>query len=287
MPRPPDRDPEPAVWGAVTLTVPASCEEELLGALACGGLGVATEVEPDGRLRLRVYLATRDQARAAAQRIAGVLGAAGLDPAACDVRSEDVPDGRWVERYQAALRPFRLGRRFVVDPSGGLAAPAGAGSRVIRLVPGRAFGTGEHPTTRLCVERLEACVRAGERWLDLGCGSGILAVVAAPDAVEVAHEVVRMNRAEGVVEVVRGTLDAVRRSAWNGIVANVSAGFLAAQAEALAARLRGGGWLLTSGFVDADVAGLRERFAAAGLVEADSCGRRGWWALAHRRPGGR
>ena len=91
-----------------------------------------------------------------------------------------------------------------MDP--GVAAPEPAGKLNIRLVPGRAFGTGEHPTTRLCRRVLEQRVRRGRRWLDLGGGSGILTTVSLllgasevvcadtdPEAVSVAREVLEAN----------------------------------------------------------------------------------------------
>ena len=114
----------------------------------------------------------------------------------------DVGDEGWVEAWQRSLAPIPLGTRFVVLPHENLPAPASR--EPIRLIPGMAFGTGEHATTRLCAGVLEDLVVPGSRWLDLGCGTGILAIVAArlgassvaaldldPQAAQVAEEVVR------------------------------------------------------------------------------------------------
>src|SRR2546422_789169 len=86
--------------------------------------------------------------------------------------------GDWASAWKAYFKPLRVGRRFVVKPSWEAYAPR-PDDRVLELDPGMAFGTGAHPTTQLCLEALEETVQPGERVLDFGTGSGILAIAAA------------------------------------------------------------------------------------------------------------
>jgi ribosomal protein L11 methyltransferase len=114
--------------------------------------------------------------------LTAALNAAG----ASEVVSRPLPEDNWEEAWKAFFKPRRVGRHFVVRPTWE-DAPAEPGDRVIVLDPGQAFGTGDHPTTRMCLELLENARLKGKRVLDLGCGSGILAVGAAMLGAEVVH----------------------------------------------------------------------------------------------------
>ncbi len=97
-----------------------------------------------------------------------------LPPGAIGI--EHVEDRAWEREWLKDFRPMRFGRRLWVCPAG--QRPHGPAEVVLELDPGLAFGTGTHPTTALCLEWLDAAVRGGERALDYGCGSGILALAA-------------------------------------------------------------------------------------------------------------
>jgi len=201
-----------------------------------------------------------------------------------------VPDGRWVESYQESLRPFALGRGFLVCPA---SLPTESGDRrPLRLVPGRAFGTGEHPTTRQCVERLESLVRPGDRWLDLGCGTGVLSLVIRfcgassvlgldvyPEAVAVARVVLAAKGAPDGVRFEQGTLEARSAPAMDGIVCNVSASLLVERAADLAACIRPGGLLVASGFLVAEDEEEVRRALEAGELRALDHGSDDGWAV--------
>jgi ribosomal protein L11 methyltransferase len=244
-----------------------------------------------GRVRLLAYYPTPGAARRAGERLAMHLGGeSGLDPALVDLVDRRVPDGCWVERYQAALRPLTLGRRFLVAPDS-VAVPGGE-RVVLRLTPGRAFGTGEHPTTRMCAGGLEEEVRPGTRWLDLGTGTGILAVVAAlcgaasvialdidPDAVDIAREVVRNNGVADRVRVAPGSCATLAGKTFDGVVANIAAPYFLESAAEVASLLGCGGVLLASGLLAADEDEVRSALTDSGLVTTGRTEESGWLCL--------
>ena len=219
-------------WTALILRPPAPLADALAAELAVLGLGVETRDE-----ELVAYLTDPSKADDLRRWIEQRIEREGLDPSSVPSRVETVADGRWVERYQAGLDPFPLGERFTVYPRGTIEGDPGERQPLL-LVPGRAFGTGEHATTQLCVEQLERRVRDGDRWLDLGCGTGVLLLVARacgaahgfgieidPDAVEVAQEVVASNGDVDEIEIVCGGIDEAKEGCWDGAICNISATF--------------------------------------------------------------
>lgn len=273
-------------WGAVTLTVPRDCEEELAGWLVGDGLGASAEPAPGGRSLLRIFVDTPAEARAAIPDLERRLAGAGHDPASCNIRVEAVEDRSWAERHQASLAPFELGRRFLILPAGGAGRP---GRRSILLPPTRAFGTGEHATTRMCGEALERLVLPGSRWIDLGCGTAILALVAhhcgaarvlgldlEAEAVAVARETLDSNGV-ATIPLVRGSIGTACPG-WSGIVANLHAPFFLQSGADLSRALDAGGWLIASGFLLDDLDPIARGLESAGIRETER-GADGEWAL--------
>ena len=278
----------------LTARVPDALDDEIAAVLGSGSLGVEVNASGPGMSELRIYLGPGDDARAWRERAGRVLLAHGLAVSEARLAIDPVVDGRWVERWQASLSPIPLGTRFVVRQNDAAAAPGGRES--IRLIPGMAFGTGEHQTTRLCAAGLEERVTPGSRWLDLGTGTGLLAIVAArcgaarvlavdldPDAADVASEVVAANAAGGVVEVRAGSLAGCGGETFDGIVANIQASFFIANAAGLASALVDGGVLLASGFLDEDIAEISSVLGAAGLRVTARRSDGSWACLLARR----
>jgi len=110
-----------------------------------------------------------------AELIAAACAQIGLAQAP-DYRVEPVAEQDWVQRSQSQFEPIRISDKLWIVPSWATAPDPDAVNLV--LDPGLAFGTGSHPSTRLCLQWLERTIRAGERVLDYGCGSGILAIAA-------------------------------------------------------------------------------------------------------------
>ena len=279
------------------LEVPDALDDEIAAVLGGGSLGVEIAALRPGMTELRVYLGPEHEAGVWRERAADVLLAHGLPATASAVALDPVADERWVERWQASLSPIPLGSRFVVLPT--LAASDLSGRVPIRLIPGMAFGTGEHETTRLCAALVEQQVTPGSRWLDLGTGTGLLAIVAArcgcsrvlavdtdPEAVAVASVVLDANSAGDTVEVRVGSIAERRGETFDGLVANIQSSFFLANAEALAAALVNGGVLIASGFLAEDVDEIAAALSAASLrVEARAS--EGPWACLLARRGER
>jgi ribosomal protein L11 methyltransferase len=177
-------------------------------------------------------------------------------------------DEDWVRSSQAQFEPLHVGRLWV--GASWHRAPAGAGY-VVRIDPGLAFGTGSHPTTRLVLGFLERTIRGGERVLDYGCGSGILAIAAAKlgasrvDAVDVdpgALEVTRENARANAVTLVASLPEALAAGRYDALVANILAQPLVELAPALAAQAGQGARLALSGVLESQAAEVAQAYAA-------------------------
>ena len=213
-------------------------------------------------------------------------------PAATDPQVREVADRDWIAATREDLEPIEIGSLWI-GPHGVRPPPNRV---VVRLEPGLAFGSGRHPTTHLCLERLAEAPPAGLDVIDYGCGSGILAVAAAalgarrvlaldidPQALHATRENARINGVDDRVRVVAAstaTSDAGISASL--VVANILAGPLVELASVLAAMTLPGGGLSLSGILEAqadDVAGAyREAFDVHTVVSRD-----GWVRLDGRR----
>ncbi|MCA7972793.1 MULTISPECIES: 50S ribosomal protein L11 methyltransferase [Burkholderia] len=166
----------------------------------------------------------------------------------------EVEEQDWVRLTQSQFEPIPIGERIWVVPSWHDAPDPDA--LVLELDPGLAFGTGSHPTTRLCMEWLEQSVKPGQSVLDYGCGSGILAILAKkcganpvigididPQAVESARQNSERNRAE----VTYGLPDACPDGEFDIVVANILSNPLKLMASMLASKVKPGGRIALSG----------------------------------------
>ncbi|CAM2152371.1 MULTISPECIES: 50S ribosomal protein L11 methyltransferase [Paraburkholderia] len=168
----------------------------------------------------------------------------------------EVEEQDWVRLTQSQFDPIQIGQRIWVVPSWHDAPDPDA--LVLELDPGLAFGTGSHPTTRLCMEWLEQHVQPGNSLLDYGCGSGILAILAQkcganpvigididPQAVESARHNSERNRAD----VTYGLPDDLKAGEFDIVVANILSNPLKLMASMLSSRVKPGGRLALSGIL--------------------------------------
>jgi ribosomal protein L11 methyltransferase len=194
-----------------------------------------------------------------------------------------VADEDWVQRTQGQFEPIKISERLWIVPS--WHEPPDPRAINLALDPGMAFGTGSHPTTRLCLEWLEARMRGGETVIDYGCGSGVLAIAAAklgaarvigldidPRAVEAAHANARRNGVDGTFIdgdtplTVRGDL----------VLANILANPLLVLAPLLARLTRSSGRLVLSGLLSEQIEEVTAAYAPYFVVT--TFGERDGWA---------
>jgi ribosomal protein L11 methyltransferase len=277
----------PGRWFRVDARLAAGVEDDAIGALAGEGcLGTATRAAGPGRITLTIWFDSRQSAERGVRQLAPWLGPEGPGP---DIREE--ADTGWLAASLRAHPPIEAGRFLVVE-----AEPEAALSpdRLPVVIPrGRAFGTGEHETTRLCLELLDGHLRGGAVVADVGTGSGVLAIAAAkggaarvlacdndPAVIEVAVENAGINRVGAAVEVRRGSWGCLAdEGPFDLVVANIHRTGVVEGARAAAAALRPGGWGVLSGFVEADAPRVVAAWSAAGFESRPARVRGGWAAL--------
>lgn len=226
--------------------------------------------------------------------LAQVAAALECAPPAIERRTP-IDDRDWVQQTQAQFAPISVGRIAIV-PS--WHEPPDPTACIVRIDPGAAFGTGTHPTTRLCLSWLDRHLAAGASVLDYGCGSGILSICAArlgagavagvdidPQALGTARENARRN---GVDAHYTSPEDFARDGSrtFDLVIANILANPIMLLAPTLARRVRQGGALLLSGILERQAGEVAETFGAGepGLPLAVWGRDEGWVALAGRRP---
>ncbi|MDR1275721.1 MAG: 50S ribosomal protein L11 methyltransferase [Candidatus Accumulibacter sp.] len=205
---------------------------------------------------------------------------------------EEVSEQDWVRLTQSQFDPIRISDRLWVVPSWHEAPDPGV--LVLRLDPGMAFGTGSHPTTRLCLEWLERHVEPGDSVLDYGCGSGILAIAAAklggnallgvdidPQAVAAARYNAERNRVDVRFE---DTSVKIERR-FDIVLANILTNTLKALAPEICARVRPGGRLLLSGILETQTDDVVSSYAPNGVSLTRAAASEGWVCLAGMKAG--
>lgn len=317
--RPPVSDASARTWLALPLVIGAGdgarsplSREELVGLAAaivldCGGFGLeesaalpgTDEVAGRDELACVAWLAEGADVATISQALRDALETLGGG-----VRvgaAELVEDPGWVEAFNATLTPVDVGERFTIVPGVGEAPP---GRLALEVAPGRAFGTGHHESTRLCLEWVERVVRPGARVRDVGTGTGILAFAAArlgaarvvasdvdPEAIEVAagnlerlpeRDVVELRLGDGLTDAglsgrpdVRlsgrsdvppsGRSDAGLSGRFDVVVANITIDVILPMLADLVASLEPDGVLVLSGLLRIDEESVEAALAERGL----------------------
>lgn len=259
-----------------------------LVAAALDEFGVTAIEELDGGAAVRAFFPDSDVRDRAARALAGPM-----PDATCELL--DVPDEDWAARSQASLRAVRVGTLTVAPPWD---TPAADAPGTIVILPSTGFGTGHHATTRLCLAALQTVAVEGRRVLDVGTGSGVLAIASAmlgarqvlaidddQDAIDNALENLELNAdavARERIEIVRASIEdrgAVRAGQFGVVLANLTGATLTRFAADLKGACAPQGAVIVSGLREEEEWDVRGAFGCA--VEARAI-EDGWVALVFR-----
>ena len=263
---------------------------ELLASVLGGGAATYYDLEKQFSL-VSVYieqgtfspLAVRREIAAGLKQIAGF----GLNTGAGKIEIAKVKREDWAESWKRHFHPLEIGKTLLVKPSWSKKCPA-QNQAVVILDPGLSFGTGQHPTTSFCLHEIARCHKSGmaRSFLDIGTGSGILAISAAklgyepvhafdfdPASVRVAKENVRKNRVTEKVKLSRGDvtelpLKPTRK--FDLVCANLISNLLITQRRRIVNRLKPGGTLVLAGILTTEFAEVEQAFTDLGLKPTGS-----------------
>ncbi|MHA6483712.1 50S ribosomal protein L11 methyltransferase [Paenibacillus sp. strain BS8-2] len=234
-----------------------------------------------------------------------------IDPGHVTYATQEVDDDDWATAWKQYFKPIRVSDTLTIKPTWEEYSPAD-GERIIELDPGMAFGTGTHPTTALCLQTLESVVRGGEEMIDVGTGSGILAIGACklgakrvlaldldPVAVSSATENVRLNNLSEQVEVRLSDLLGVLRDGGSDtnsasalrvtvpvdlVVANILAEIILLFIDDVYQALKPNGIYIASGIYKNKETDVEEGLVAAGFVIVEKRRDEDWIAFVARKP---
>ena len=276
-------------WIEIRATLPAVPEDWSYLASLFQDAGCPSTLQTDRPPTITAYLEDVSGASEAAAELRERLLASG----AAEVEFRTVPDSDWAESWKQHFKPRRVGKRFVIKPTWET-CESSANDLVIVLDPGQAFGTGDHPTTRLCLELLESADVAGKRVADIGCGSGILSIgavllgaseVYASDieasSVEISKENASRNSVSFQCETAEGFAGA--RGKWDVLVSNIISATLMRLAPEAAEHVQPGGFWIVSGIYRSNWEDVRSAAERSGFTLVQTAEEDDWVGATFRR----
>ena len=212
------------------------------------------------------------------------------------IETDGCSEEDWADKWKAFFKPTPVGERLFVRPI--WIDEYDAGDRaVLNIEPGAAFGTGTHETTRLCLETLDKIIKDGDTVLDIGCGSGILAIASMllgakegfgvdidPLAVKTAKENGLMNNfKEPELTFVCGDLDDKITDTYDIVIANIVADIIIRLCDSVPSKVKDGGYFIASGIIDARADETVSAIENAGFTIIDKIESNGWVCVVSKK----
>jgi len=264
---------------------------------------------PEGQAVIKGYFPEEIDIAAVAEAVAPrieELRQYDIDPGEGAIEVKLVDEDDWANSWKAYFKPLRVSDTLTIKPTWEQ-YEAGPGERIIELDPGMAFGTGTHPTTALCLQTLESVVRGGEEMIDVGTGSGILAIGARrlgvksvlaldldPVAVSSATENIKLNELSDSIEVRLSDLLGVLKDDSDSslgvtlpvdlVVANILAEIILLFIDDVYAALKPGGIYIASGVYMNKESHVEEGLLASGFEIVEKRRDENWVAFVARKP---
>jgi ribosomal protein L11 methyltransferase len=226
-------------WQVIDAIVISDAREAAeYGLMEAGAIGTETKDDANGRVNIAAYFDTPESSKTAHESVLEALQIYGFDKTALlEFQTRGIADQDWLAEWKKHWRPVEVGRFIIAPPW--YEAPTPDDHLFIRINPGMAFGTGTHETTRLCLKAIEK-YHSGGSFLDVGTGTGILAIAAArlarnasiigydtdAEAIDIARENARLNDVENRIDFRVGTIDEETPSA-DLVCANLTAPVIA------------------------------------------------------------
>jgi ribosomal protein L11 methyltransferase len=209
------------------------------------------------------------------------------------VTISEVHEEEWATAWKKYYHPVKISERFTIVPTWEEYSPVNSDELIIELDPGMAFGTGTHPTTVMCIQALERTVKAGDKVIDVGTGSGVLSIAAAmleaeqvraydldEVAVRSARLNIKLNKVSEVVTVAQNNLlDGVEDLSADVVVANILAEVILRFTEDVARVVKPDGYFIASGIIQPKKDQVKEALIQVGFEIEESILMEDWVAL--------
>ncbi len=286
-------------WRELSIGVPHEYVEPISYLFSRYGRGLSMEADGPDRILLRTFVPATSKQRLARIEV-GVKLVSILEPLG-ELRIRELDDKEdWQESWKSHFDLLRVGRRLVIKPTWIEHAPQ-AGDIVIEINPGMAFGTGYHPTTYTCLEAMDHFVQPGMSVLDVGTGSGILAITAVklganrvvamdidPEAIRAARQNFRRTRTAKKVGLAQGTVPhpLAGPGQFDLAVANISARAVCDRGPSILSTLRPEGILIASGLLKTQRHEVLRVLEPLGCTLIRKWSQEDWASLAFRRGSG-